>query len=122
MSKELSRLINALFLPAADRFQDACWQPPVDVYQTRTGWLVKCELAGVRPEDVSVHIDSPRLTVRGTRRDSFTEEDCHCYRMEISYSHFERTIELPANLEQAGIDTEYEYGLLLIRIQTEATS
>jgi HSP20 family protein len=113
--------MQALFLPAAERFREACWQPSVDVYQTRCGWLVKCELAGVRPEDISVTIDGPRLTVRGTRRDSFTEEDCHCYRMEISYSLFERTLELPTNLERARIATEYQYGLLLIRIQTEAT-
>jgi len=121
MSRELRRLMHALFLPAADRFREACWQPPVDVYQTRNGWLVKCDLAGVRPEDVHVHIDGRRLTVQGTRRDSCTEEDCCCYRMEISYSHFERTIELPTDLERARITTEYQYGLLLVRIQTEAT-
>lgn len=122
MSRDLRRLMHALFLPAAGRFREACWQPPVDVYQTRTGWLIKYDLAGVRPEDVHVHIDGRRLIVQGTRRDSCTDEDCHCYRMEISYSHFERTIELPINLERARITTEYQYGLLLVRIQTEATS
>ena len=49
------------------------------------------------------------------------EEGCSHYVLEISYSHFERTIELPTNLERARIATEYQYGLLLVRIQTEAT-
>jgi HSP20 family protein len=120
MSRELRRLMHSLFLPAAERFREACWQPSVDVYRTRAGWLVKCELAGVRPEDITVAIDGPRLTVQGTRRDWFTEEDCHCYRMEIFYSHFERTIELPTNLEQARVSTEHQHGLLLVRIETEA--
>ena len=36
------------------------WQPRADVYRMPGGWLVKLELAGVRPEEI-------RLTVRGAR-------------------------------------------------------
>ena len=53
-------------------------------------------------------------------RDCFREEECSFYRMEIAYSHFERIIDLPCNLESARITTEYQYGMLLVRIQTEA--
>jgi HSP20 family molecular chaperone IbpA len=40
--------------------------------------------------------------------------------MEITYSQFERTLELPCNLEHAQITTDYQYGLLLVRVETEA--
>jgi HSP20 family molecular chaperone IbpA len=39
--------------------------------------------------------------------------------MEIAYSRFERVIDLPADLDQACIATEYRDGMLLIRIQPE---
>ena len=61
-----------------------------------------------------------RITVRGTRRDSFIEEGCRCYRLEIAYSQFERSIELPGDLGRARITKEYHEGMLLVRIQTEA--
>lgn len=122
MARDLTRLMRSLFLPAAERFRDLHWQPPVDVYRTRTGWLIKVELAGVRPEDISLSIDGPRLTVRGRRLDRLTECDACCYRMEITYSTFERTVDLPTNLERGRIATDYQYGLLLVQIQTEDVS
>ena len=121
MATKLVRFLH-VFLPAAERFREPCWRPSVDVYRTRRGWLLKVELAGVRPEDISLSVAGPRLTVRGRRRDCFGEGDARCYRMEITYSDFERTVELPTNLERARIATDYQYGLLLVQIQTEDVS
>ncbi len=109
-----------LFFPAARAVTDVVWQPPTDVYRTRRGWLVKVDLAGVRPEDVELTVSGNRLTVRGTRRDSCVEEGCCHYLMEISYSHFERTITLPVTLENASLSVEHCHGMLLVTIQLEA--
>jgi HSP20 family protein len=98
----------------------ARWEPSVDVYRTRDGWLVKCDLAGVRTGDISVTLHGPRLTVRGTRRDWCLEEGCSHYRMEISYSRFERTVELPEEIGAARVTTEFRDGMLLVRLQKEA--
>ena len=49
-------------------------------------------------------------------------KSCRHYHMEISYSTFERTLELPVDLEPARIATEYKDGMLLVRIRTEKTS
>jgi HSP20 family protein len=120
MPSDLIRLMHSLFLPVAERFHEPLWQPSVDVYRTRKGWVVKFELAGVRPEDIEVTVAGTHLTVRGSRRDWLSEEGCSHYRMEISYSHFERTLELPCDLGKARVTTEYDCGLLLVRIETEA--
>jgi HSP20 family protein len=37
--------------------------------------------------------------------------------MEIAYSRFERSVELPCNLDRADITTEYRDGMLLVRIR-----
>src|SRR5579863_9700859 len=80
------------------------WQPNTDIYRTPWGWLVKFDLAGVRPEDVELTLRGNRLAVRGIRRDYALEECCQCYQMEISYSHFERTVVLPMDTARARID------------------
>ena len=120
MAGDRVRVTRLLFLPAAEQYHTVVWRPAVDVYRTNKGWLVKYELAGVRPEDIRLTAAGSRLTVEGRRRDWFAEEDCCCYSMEISYSHFERTIELPADLERADIAPRFENGMLLVRIETEA--
>jgi HSP20 family protein len=88
----------------------------VDIFRTRGGWLLKFDLPGVRMEDVGVQIAGDRLTVAGVRHDVISEEGCTYYSMEISCNRFERTIELPADLEGARIQLEARDGILLVRI------
>lgn len=97
----------------------APWEPSADIYRTRAGWLLKLDLAGVRPEDVTVSISGRRVTVSGIRRDTAVEEGCSYYAMEISYNRFERSLEMPVNLANAQVTIEARNGLLLVRMITE---
>jgi HSP20 family protein len=120
MASDLIRMMQSLFPPGAELGKQAAWRPPADVYRTRDGWLVKFDLAGVRPEEIQLQVSGHRLTVRGSRRDSSYEEGCCHYLMEIAYSEFERSINLPDDLGTARIATDYRDGLLLVHIRTEA--
>ena len=119
MAADLTRWIETLLAPPMNPVQEPCWRPPADIYRLRGGWLVKFDLAGVRPEDIRVSVSGRRLTVDGTRRDSQIDQGQQHYCMEISYSHFERSIELPGELVHARISTEYRDGMLLVRLSTE---
>jgi HSP20 family protein len=119
MSEDLIRLVHSLFWPLAETQRVARWEPSADVYRTRKGWLVKFDLAGVRPGDFSLTVQGSCLRVQGTRRDCSLEEGCSHYRMEIAYSRFERLVDLPCNLQLATIATDYRDGMLLVHIYTE---
>jgi len=95
------------------------WQPAADIYRTKSGWLLKFELAGVTIDDVNVEVHGSRLSVRGVRRDLMVDEYCSYYSLEIAYSRFERTVELPCNLEEARLDFEFRNGILLVRVGIE---
>ena len=120
MADNSIRWMQAFFPSAVSLTPATFWQPLADVYRTHDGWLIKYDLAGVLPEDVILTVEDSCLTIRGSRRDCCMEEGCCHYRMEISYSHFERTIELPDTLERARICTEFRQGMLLVRVQKEA--
>lgn len=120
MARDLSYFMQSVFLPASTPPRADVWQPPIDVYQTRGGWLIKADLAGVNPEDVVVELHNRHISIRGQRRDTLLEDGCCCYRMEISYSRFERIVELPDDLTTAHIGTEFQHGMLLIRICNSA--
>jgi HSP20 family protein len=105
--------------PAALAEISTPWQPSADVYRTNDGWLVKFDLAGVDAADVAVTIRGRRLTISGVRRDSFFEEGWSHYSMEISYNRFERSLLMPANLENARVSIAAREGLLLVRMNTE---
>ena len=119
MGKDFGRPRHCLFLPTLQEFQEAHWRPHADVYRTAEGWLVKFELAGVRPEEITVEVSARMLKVRGCRRDWLTREGHSHYTLEIAYSCFERTVELPFDVEHAQVRTEYREGMLLVWIRTE---
>ncbi len=118
MAKDAFRLLP-LFLAGAQSARQSEWQPSVDVYRSPTGWIIKCDLAGIHPEDIDLSIRGNRLTMRGIRRDSVHEEGCSQYRMEIAYSQFERSIDFPTDLTTAKFASEYRDGMLLVRISWE---
>lgn len=93
------------------------WQPAVDIYRTNDGWILKCDIAGVRMTDVHVHVSARSVTVSGVRRDWMMEDaGCRHYSMEISYSRFQRTIELPEDIQSARLAVDYRDGILFVRI------
>lgn len=77
------------------------------------------DLAGVRPQDIHISLQGNQLRLSGSRRDWCLEKGCRQIRMEISYTRFERTIELPAALRGARLLAEHRHGLLLVRLETE---
>ena len=95
------------------------WSPLADVGRTSRGWLLKFDLAGVGLEDVTVSVRGRHVRIAGQRRDWIVEEGFSHYSMEISYSRFERTIEMPCNLENTRVSLEARDGFLLVRILTE---
>jgi HSP20 family protein len=119
MSHSTIRIRQLFFLPSLSRLRDPTWEPAADIYRTRSGWIVKFDLAGVSPEEVELTAHGSRLTLRGSRRDCEQEEGCVCHLMEIDYSDFERTLVLPCLLDDAEISAETRQGMLLVRIRTE---
>jgi len=110
------RARSLFFLPAVEARTSLVWQPQMDIYRAPAGWVIKVDLAGVRPQDVSVTVRGAQLSISGVRHDRIIEEGWKHYTMEIAYQRFERTLELPCDLEHARITVECREGMLLLRI------
>jgi HSP20 family protein len=98
------------------------WQPQVDIYHSREGWVIKMELAGVQPQDVSITVRGSQLSISGVRHDWSVEEGWSHYAMEIAYNRFARTLELPCDLEHASITVEGRDGMLLLHVAAKEES
>lgn len=115
---EIRRLLAAGLRPEPS----TRWCPAADVYRTHGGWLVKVELAGVARNDVGVATQGNTLIVRGKRRDTQLTEGGEQFRLEISYSEFERRIPLPCDLTRAHLEIELCEGMLLVRVESGASA
>ena len=113
-------MVETLFRSVTDTYRESCWRPAVDIYRGCHGWLVKFDLAGVRPEDIELGVEGRHLVVRGVRRDLAIVEGQRAYSMEISYNRFERRVEMPCDLAVGMIRSDYRDGMFLVTILTEA--
>ena len=113
---EVNRAMQTMLSTARTQTSLCRWRPAADVYRTPSGWFVKLELAGVPKDEIEVSVSGHLLRVRGRRRDTQFAEAAEHYSLEISYSEFERCIELPCNLEEADVSAQCQEGMLLVAI------
>jgi len=99
----------------------AVWRPAADLHRCRNGWLVKFDLAGVRPDEIQLEISERCVKVSGSRRDWTVTEAQQAHQLEIAYSRFERSVALPEPIGDAQVQTEYRDGMFLIQIITAAS-
>ena len=95
------------------------WCPAADVYRTADGWIVKVDLAGIKPSDVEVTVDGDILRLSGSRRDGTCGEGVSHYQLEITYSRFEKMIQFPRSIEHVKVERDYSDGLLTLRLREE---
>ena len=106
-------------MPAARRVRPGArvWCPNADVYRTSDGWIVKVDLAGVTADDLEIEIQDRTLSIAGCRRDTFFGKGISYHQLEITYSHFEKTLRFPCSIEGASLLRDYRDGLLILHLR-----
>jgi HSP20 family protein len=97
------------------------WYPAADVYQTKTGWIVKVELAGISLDDIEIEVQDKTLYIAGTRRDTTCCDGVHHHQLEITYSRFEKILRFPRVLDNAKLEYHYKDGLLIVHLGSDKT-
>ncbi len=116
MAKAINRYFHFLATSNDVKPSGKLWYPSADVYSTPDGWLVKVELAGVSAEDIEIDVQGNQLYIAGCRRDKICAVGFAYQQMEITYSHFEKTLEFPASIEGARVEYNFDNGLLIIHL------
>ncbi len=92
------------------------WSPALDLYQDKDSFFVKIELPGMKKENVTLSLHDDLLTVIGVRHPDAGQPNEPALRTERFFGRFERTIELPTQVEGTRVSTSYENGVLTINL------
>jgi HSP20 family molecular chaperone IbpA len=109
MLKQAEQLHRQFFGPASGS-GSACWEPPVDVFETEREVTVITAMPGVPPEAVRAEIEGTTLIVTGVRDIPKAGRGANIVRLEIPYGRFERRIAISNRLRL--ISQELENGCL----------
>jgi HSP20 family protein len=111
------RFFEPNFLPSPSLFGETKWDPTLDISEGRKDITVKAEIPGIEAKDFDISIDGRYLTIKGEKKQEKKEEEETYYRVERSYGYFNRTIQLPAEVNPDKVKATYKRGILKIKLQ-----
>jgi HSP20 family protein len=95
------------------RSQERYITPPVDIYETADGLVVKADLPGVAKEDLDVRVENGLLTIRG--KAAHAAPGNPVYR-EYGLVNFFRQFELNERVDQSKISADLKHGVLTLNL------
>lgn len=95
---------------------DAEGQLTIDVYQTDKDIVIKSTIAGVKPEDLDVDINSEMVTIKGKRTQDDEIDAENYYYQECYWGPFSRSIILPVEIVTEKAEATMKNGILTIRL------
>ena len=94
--------------------QEPSWEPPIDVLETDSEFLILVALPGVDPDEVKAVIDDGILVISGRRTLPEELHNARIHRLELPQGRFERRIALPVG--RYAVSRFYTNGCIALRL------
>ncbi len=95
--------------------------PRFEVAETDDAVEVTAELPGLDEKDVRVTLDNGVLTVEGEKKSEREEKRRGVFFSELSYGRFQRSVALPAGVDESKVKAVFKKGVLRVTVpKTEA--
>ncbi len=90
----------------------------MDVHETDDAITIKCDMPGMKKDDIEVSLRGNLLTIKGTRKveEETKDEKGRIVRKERRFGSFSRSFTVPQKVKPEDIKTSYENGVLTIVI------
>jgi HSP20 family protein len=90
--------------------------PAMNVWANADGVVVTAELPGLDIEDLDISVNNNVLSVTGSRNPEELPEGTTYHRQERGYGQFQRTFQLPFEVETEDVEATYNNGVLQIAL------
>lgn len=116
MRESMDRLFEDFFTRRPRTSGPLVWQPAVEVFETDNEVVVKAELPGMDPKNVSVTVTGDGLTIKGEAKVEQEDKGRNYYRRELRYGSFQRTIPLPTEVKSEETKAAFRNGILEVKV------
>ena len=95
------------------RSQERYITPPVDIFETADGLVLKADLPGVAKEGLDVRVENSLLTIRGKAAHAAPGDPVYA---EYGLVNFFRQFELNERVDQSKISADLKHGVLTLNL------
>jgi HSP20 family protein len=92
------------------------WRPAVDVIREPGAIVLRADLPGVKPEDITIEVEDGVLTISGSHEETTEEKDKSYVRRERRYGSFSRSMSLPPGVGANDVEATVDNGVLEVRV------
>ncbi len=98
--------------PKAEMNGAKAWLPAVEISETKTDFIIKAELPGIKSDDVQIEILENTVIISGETQQEKKEDKHDFHRSEFRYGRFSRQIQLPQYVNAEESYAEFNKGIL----------
>lgn len=117
--RDMDQLFDSFFgtLPAGRLLNTVAAQPlNLDVSETDKAYNITADMPGLEQKDIDVTLTDNVLTIRGERKQEENSEGKTWHRTERSYGSIQRSLQLPADVDNSSVAAKIKNGVLQIEI------
>lgn len=103
-----------LNLMEPDLEESGRWLPNMNVYETKENLVVEVDIPGIDPKSVEINLQGQTLTVNGERHVPQFSDDVRILRHEPGYGRFQRTVQLPVQIDPEKVAAKADMGVMTI--------
>jgi HSP20 family protein len=92
------------------------WLPDLEVVEREHQLVVRVDLPGLKPEEVTVTVTGDALTIEGERKLETEKTENEWYRTERTYGRFFRTVPLPDGIRPEEVKATFANGVLEVKV------
>lgn len=124
LEREMERLFDDFWLSPFGESPEwtGAYLPPVNVREEDNQVVVSAELPGMEDKDIEVTVQKDTVRISGEKKEEAEANEKDFYRMESSYGRFDRTIDLPSEVDEDKAQAEFKNGVLHVRLPRSAES
>ena len=98
------------------------WAPQLDLYETKTAFVLEADMPGVDKQHVVVTVENGDLVLTGIRSVTHTRQGSNFFHQERRSGQFERRLQLPASVDPERIRVTFRNGVLRVTLPKMQTN
>ena len=117
-SQEVDRLFDELIHQrwGGRRGSIEDWAPQLDLYETKTAFVLEADIPGVNKQNVVVSVENRELVLKGIRSVTHTRQGSNFFHQERRSGQFVRRLQLPASIDPERIRVTFRNGVLRVTL------
>ncbi|MDJ0620034.1 MAG: Hsp20/alpha crystallin family protein [Calothrix sp. MO_192.B10] len=113
---EMNYLFEKFMHPGNGGSKGITFRPAVEMEETDDEISLKLEIPGLDIKDIEIQASEDGVSISGERKSETKTEEKGMMRSEFHYGRFERSIHLPAHIQNDKVKAEYHNGILSLTL------